>query len=392
MTGKKFFLCGHVAIIRLKFSTTKELKRRMKIALGTDHAGFILKDAVTKFLSSRKIEVIDFGAYMKNDDDDYPDVAFKASRAVADEEADAGILLCGTGYGISIAANKVLGIRAVACDTPESARRAKSHNNINVIALGGSSVNPSDVPAILSAWLDTPFEGGRHLRRINKISMAERSTLNAHLSSGGRVVIFNHPLVQHKVGIIRDVNTSVKQFRELLQEIAGLMVYEITRSLPLTAKEVQTPIEKTTVKTIEGRKMAIVPVLRAGLGMVDGILQIVPNAKVGHIGLYRDPETLKPVEYYCKLPFDIEEREIFVLDPMLATGGSSAAAISLIKKRGGRKISLVCLIAAPEGIEKVHSEHPEVDIFAAALDSHLNEHGYIVPGLGDAGDRLFGTK
>ena len=230
------------------------------------------------------------------------------------------------------------------------------------------------------------------MRRINKISMAERSTLNAHLSSGGRVVIFNHPLVQHKVGIIRDVNTSVKQFRELLQEIAGLMVYEITRSLPLTAKEVQTPIEKTTVKTIEGRKMAIVPVLRAGLGMVDGILQIVPNAKVGHIGLYRDPETLKPVEYYCKLPFDIEEREIFVLDPMLATGGSSAAAISLIKKRGGRKISLVCLIAAPEGIEKVHSEHPEVDIFAAALDSHLNEHGYIVPGLGDAGDRLFGTK
>ncbi|MBQ4432459.1 MAG: uracil phosphoribosyltransferase, partial [Synergistaceae bacterium] len=196
----------------------------------------------------------------------------------------------------------------------------------------------------------------------------------------------------HKVGIIRDVNTSVKQFRELLQEITGLMVYEMTRTLPLEDKEVITPIEKTIVKTIGGRKMAIVPVLRAGLGMVDGILQIVPNAKVGHIGLYRDPETLKPVEYYCKLPFDIEERDIYVLDPMLATGGSSSAAISLIKKRGGRRISLVCLIAAPEGIEKVHGEHPDVEIFAAALDSHLNEHGYIVPGLGDAGDRLFGTK
>ena len=166
----------------------------------------------------------------------------------------------------------------------------------------------------------------------------------------------------------------------------------VTRNLPLTDKEVQTPIEKTKVKTIEGKKLAIVPVLRAGLGMVDGILQVVPNAKVGHIGLYRDPKTLEPVEYYCKLPFDIEERDIFVLDPMLATGGSASAAISLIKKRGGRKISLVCLIAAPDGIEKVHTDHPDASIFIAALDSHLNDHGYIVPGLGDAGDRLFGTK
>lgn len=364
----------------------------MKIALGCDHAGYILKSAVLEFLSSRKIEVIDFGAYSSEQDDDYPDVAFKVAQTVADEEVDGGILLCGTGYGVAITANKVCGIRAMACKSPEDAAILKAHNNGNVITLGGRMVKPDDVPAIISAWLDTPFEGGRHLRRINKISMAERSTLNAQSQSGGRVVIFNHPLVQHKVGIIRSVDTSVKQFRELLQEIAGLMVYEITRSLPLTEKEVQTPLAKTTAHTIEGKKLAIVPVLRAGLGMVDGILQLVPNAKVGHIGLYRDPETLEPVEYYCKLPFDIEEREIFVLDPMLATGGSSAAAITLIKKRGGRKISLVCLIAAPEGIERVHKEHPEVDIFIAALDSHLNDHGYIVPGLGDAGDRLFGTK
>ena len=363
----------------------------MKIAIGCDHAGYVLKDAVVNFLRSKKIEFLDMGAYEVNAEDDYTNPAFKVGSAILDEEADAGILLCGTGFGISIAANKVPGVRAVPCCTAEQAKMAKAHNNANVIAMGGKLIKPDDVSAILEAWLSTPFEGGRHLRRINKIAQAEKSTLNI-IQSGGRVVIFNHPLVQHKVGIIRDVNTSVKQFRELLQEIAGLMVYEITRNLPLTDKEVQTPIEKTKVKTIEGKKLAIVPVLRAGLGMVDGILQVVPNAKVGHIGLYRDPKTLEPVEYYCKLPFDIEERDIFVLDPMLATGGSASAAISLIKKRGGRKISLVCLIAAPDGIEKVHTDHPDASIFIAALDSHLNDHGYIVPGLGDAGDRLFGTK
>ena len=363
----------------------------MKIALGTDHAGFVLKSAVVDYLSSRKIEVIDLGAYEYDSEDGYPDPAFRVGTAIMDETADAGVLLCGTGYGISIAANKIPGVRAVSCDTPEHARIAKAHNGINVLAMGGRTTKPEDVPAILAAWLDTPFEGGRHLRRLNKISQVEKSTLNV-IQGGGKITIFNHPLIQHKVGIIRDKNTSVKQFRELLQEITGLMVYEITRGLPLTDKEVETPIEKTTVKTIEGRKMAIVPVLRAGLGMVDGILQLVPNAKVGHIGLYRDPKTLQPVEYYCKLPFDIEERDVFVLDPMLATGGSSADAISLVKKRGAKRISLVCLIAAPEGIDKVHREHPDAEIYAAALDSHLNDHGYIVPGLGDAGDRLFGTR
>ena len=261
-----------------------------------------------------------------------------------------------------------------------------------MLTLGGRVLAPGQVPGILDAWLTTPFEGGRHLVRINKIAAEEAADLCAGLPSGGRVVVFNHPLVQHKVGIIRSRDTSVKEFRELLQEIAGLMVYEITRNLPLTEVQVETPLAVTRARTLEGKKLAIVPVLRAGLGMVDGILQLVPNAKVGHIGLYRDPETLNPVEYYCKLPQDIEEREIFVLDPMLATGGSAAAAISLVKQRGGQKVSLVCLIAAPEGIERVHREHPEADIFIAALDSHLNDHGYIVPGLGDAGDRLYGTK
>lgn len=364
----------------------------MKIALGCDHAGYDIKQPVVDFLNERKIDFVDFGAYEIDRNDDYVDVGIKVAQAIANEEFDSGILLCGTGFGIGITANKVPGIRAVPCDNPDAAKMARAHNNANVITLGGRVLKPEQVAPILAKWFDTEFEGDRHLRRINKIAMYEKSTLNVQMEHGGRTVIFNHPLVQHKVGIIRNINTSVKEFRELVQEIAGLMVYEITRTLPLTEIEIQTPIEKTKVKTLEGKKLAIVPVLRAGLGMVDGILNLVPNAKVGHIGLYRDPETLNPVEYYCKLPPDIQERDIFVLDPMLATGGSASAAISLIKKRGGRKISLVCLIGAPDGIKKVHEDHPEVDIFIAALDSHLNSHGYIVPGLGDAGDRLFGTK
>lgn len=364
----------------------------MKIAVGSDHAGLVLKSAVLDALRSREgIEADDHGAFAE-ERTDYPDVAMEVAQAVSLEEADKGVLLCGTGIGMAIAANKACGVRAAVCNDPESARIAKAHNDINVIALGGRVIAPGDVPAILDAWLSTSFEGGRHLQRINKIAMAERATLCASLPSGGRVAIFNHPLVQHKVGIIRDKDTSVKEFRELVQEIAGLMVYEITRSLPLAEIQVETPVAKTKARTIEGKKLAIVPVLRAGLGMVDGILQLVPNAKVGHIGLYRDPDTLSPVEYYCKLPADIGDRDVFVLDPMLATGGSATAAISMIKERGGRKVSLVSLIAAPEGIERVHGEHPEVDIFIASLDSHLNDHGYIVPGLGDAGDRLFGTK
>ena len=207
-----------------------------------------------------------------------------------------------------------------------------------------------------------------------------------------KVVIFDHPLIQHKLSIMRDKNTGCKEFRELLDEIAMLMVYEVTRDLPTEEVEVDTPICSAKTRMLAGKPIGIIPILRAGLGMVDGILSLIPNAKVGHIGLYRDPETLKPVEYYCKLPEDAEHRELIVLDPMLATGGSASAAISFIKQRGCNNIRLVNLIAAPEGIERVRAEHPDVDIYVAALDEKLNEHGYIVPGLGDAGDRLFGTK
>lgn len=208
----------------------------------------------------------------------------------------------------------------------------------------------------------------------------------------GNVYVFDHPLIQHKLAILRDKNTSTKDFRELAKEISMLMTFEATRTLPLKEVEIETPICKATMKMLKGEDIAIVPILRAGLGMVEGMQALVPNAKVGHIGLYRDPETHMPIEYYCKLPSDINHRQVFVVDPMLATGGSAAAAIDFIKARGGQNIIFMCLIAAPEGIEVLKKAHPDVDIFIAAKDSHLNDHAYIVPGLGDAGDRLFGTK
>ena len=207
-----------------------------------------------------------------------------------------------------------------------------------------------------------------------------------------KVVVFDHPLIQHKLSIMRDKNTGTKEFRELLSEIAMLMVFEVTRDLETEEVEVETPICKAKCRRLSGKKLAIVPILRAGLGMVEGVTNLIPSAKVGHIGLYRDPQTLEPVEYYCKLPPDSENRELLVLDPMLASGGSACAAISAIKTRGCHHIRMVNLIAAPEGIARVQKEHPDVDIYVAAQDSHLNEHCYIVPGLGDAGDRLFGTK
>lgn len=207
-----------------------------------------------------------------------------------------------------------------------------------------------------------------------------------------KLQVLNHPLIQHKLSLIRDENTGSKEFRELVEEVAMLMAYEVTRDFPLQEIEVKTPVAVAKSKVLVGRKVGLVPILRAGLGMVDGMLRLIPAAKVGHVGLYRDPETLMPVEYYCKLPSDIAERDLIVIDPMLATGGSAAAAIGFLKDRGTKNIKLMCLIAAPEGIQAVQNAHPDVDIFVAAVDERLNDHGYIVPGLGDAGDRLFGTK
>ncbi|MBQ3126514.1 MAG: uracil phosphoribosyltransferase [Clostridia bacterium] len=204
--------------------------------------------------------------------------------------------------------------------------------------------------------------------------------------------VIDHPLITHKLSIMRNKETGSKDFRELLNEIAMLMGYELTRDLPLEDVEIETPVTHMTAKIISGKKLAIVPILRAGLGMVDGLLSLIPVAKVGHIGLYRDPDTHEPVEYYCKLPFDIEERIVILVDPMLATGGSSSDALRMLKEKGCRHIRLMCLVAAPEGVAKVQADHPDVDIYTASLDKCLNDHAYIVPGLGDAGDRIFGTK
>ena len=206
-----------------------------------------------------------------------------------------------------------------------------------------------------------------------------------------KVNVIDHPLIQHKLTLMRKKETSTKDFRQLLEEISMLMAYEITRDFPLEDVEIETPVAKCTMKKLSGKKVGIVPILRAGLGMLDGVLNIIPAARVGHVGLYRDPETLKPVEYYCKLPSDVAGRTFIVVDPMLATGGSSAAALELMKQKGAKNIILMCLVAAPEGIKLVNKEHPDVPVFVAAVDDHLNEHGYIVPGLGDAGDRIFGT-
>ena len=206
------------------------------------------------------------------------------------------------------------------------------------------------------------------------------------------VHLLDHPLLQHKLSILRDENTSVKDFREIVSEVATLMCYEATRDLPLKEVEVQTPVAKAVTHQISGKKLAIVPILRAGLGMVDGILTLIPGAKVGHIGLFRDPETLETVKYYCKMPTDIAQRDVIVLDPMLATGGSASAAITFLKEYGVSHIKLMNILAAPEGVARVRADHPDVEIYIAALDEKLNDHGYIVPGLGDAGDRIFGTK
>lgn len=207
-----------------------------------------------------------------------------------------------------------------------------------------------------------------------------------------KVHILDHPLLQHKLSILRDERTGVKEFREIVSEIAALECYEATRDLPTQEVEIKTPVATGTFRVLAGKKLAIVPILRAGLGMVDGILDLIPSAKVGHIGLYRDPETHQPVEYYCKMPSDISERDVIVLDPMLATGGSASAAISFVKEYGVKNIKLMNILAAPEGIARVRKDHPDVEIYVAAVDDQLNDHGYIVPGLGDAGDRIFGTK
>jgi uracil phosphoribosyltransferase len=365
----------------------------MRVAMGSDHAGFSLKEAIKTQVQGLGHEVTDVGAFSGEKSVDYPDWSMKVTSSVASDDADRGILICGTGIGMSISANKVAGIYAALCNSEFAARMSRLHNGSNVLVLGSRTTGLDVAKAITEIWLATEPEGGRHLIRRQKVRMYEEESLKSEIPArgAGRVVIIEHPLIQHKIGIIRDKNTGIKDFRDLVQEIASLMVYEISRNLPLEEVDVETPVCSTKAFSLARKKIAIIPVLRSGLGMVEGVLRLVPNAKVGHIGLYKNPKTLRPVDPSGKLPRDIAERDVFVLDLMLATGSSASASIAHIKRCGAKRITLVSLIAAPEGVERVSREHPGVDIFSAALDSHVDENGYIVPGLGDAGDRLFGT-
>ena len=357
------------------------------IALGCDHGGYSLMQEVKVHLDKRGLEYYDFGCHSENQCD-YPEFAKKVCDAINEKRCSKGILICGTGIGMSMAANKVDGIRAALCSDCFSAEATRQHNDANVCCIGARVTGPALALSIIDTFLDTKFSNERrHIRRIDQFSNWEKKDLIEEM-----VNIMTHPLIQHKIGIIRKEDTSSKEFREMIKEIAMLMSYEACRNLPLEEIDIQTPIAATTAMQLAGKKTAIVPVLRAGLGMVDGMLAIMPAAKVGHIGLYRDPDTLKPVEYYCKLPSDIANREVFVTDPMLATGGSASAAVSLLKERGALRIHFMCIIAAPEGIKKMREDHPDVDLYIGALDEKLNSHGYIVPGLGDAGDRIFGTR
>ena len=366
----------------------------MKIAIASDHAGVALKSEICKMLQELGHEVKDFGTYSAEARVDYPDMAFLTAESVAAHKYERGILICGTGIGMMLAANKVQGIRAALCHDQFTALLSRRHNDSNIIVLGARVTGMDVAKEMVKAWLVEPFEGGRHSIRLQKISSYEQkpNTLIASENVGGRTIVLDHPLVRHKLSVLRDKTTEPKQFRELVKEITSLMVFEITRDLQVKGEPVETPLATTTAFKLANSKIAIIPILRAGLAMVDGFLSLVPNATVGHVGVYRDPDSLKPVEYYSKFPTDIAESTVFILDPMLATGGTLTEAISMLKKNGVKHITVISIISVMQGIEAVHAVHPDVDIFVTAIDEKLDDHGYIVPGLGDCGDRLFGTK
>ena len=358
-----------------------------RIILASDHAGLSIKMSVLKFLRDQGFACEDLGPF-SDDSVDYPDFAQKVADAISSGRCRRGVLVCGSGVGMSIAANRFLHVRAALCHNEEVARLSRLHNDSNVLVLGGRLTDEAACHRIVRTWIETPFEGGRHARRVAKIDTTAKPNQPME-----RVTVFDHPLVQHKLTVIRNENCDTKVFREVVDELSALMAYEITRDLPWEYKTVRTPMGMDCAgKVVAGEHIGIVPILRAGLGMIHGILNVLPMAAVGHIGIYRDHDSLKPVEYYCKLPPNPERRTIIVVDPMLATGGSAAAAVDFIKKRGGKHIKFICILAAPEGIEKLVAAHPDVGIYTAGVDERLNDCGYILPGLGDAGDRLFGTK
>ncbi len=334
------------------------------IVIGADHAGVEAKAYIKEYFAKKGETVLDEGTFTE-DSVDYPDFAHAVCEKVQFGQAEWGILICGTGIGMSMAANKHRGIRAALAVTPFMATMAKQHNNANILCLGARVLSPEEMIPIIEAYQGAVFEGGKHQRRVDGVMAIEGKDAEKR---AGKIVALHHPLIQHKLSMLRDKMTSVKEFRELTEEISLLMGYEVTRDWKLTEVEIETPICLAKTKVIAGSKQCLVPILRAGLGMVEGLIKLMPAARVGHIGVYRDPETLTPVEYYGKLPTDVSECSLLVLDPMLATGGSAVAVIDFIKRKGGKDISLVNILATPEGIRAVQKAHPDVNIYVAAVD------------------------
>lgn len=350
----------------------------MQFVVGSDHAGYEFKERIVERLKQKGYDVKDVGTD-DSESTDYPRYAHRVAEAVSSDDDTRGVLVCGSGVGMSIAANRYPGVRGALVLDSSMAMTARKHNDSNCLILGQRLMTEQEAIESLDAFIDTDFEGGRHERRVDKIDDPPL-----------RVV--NHPLVQSELTQLRDTETPPHQFRELLRTVSLFTFYEATRNCPDREIDVTTPLADASGKELS-REFLLVPIMRAGLGMLEPIHEVVPKARVAHVGLYRDEETLEPVEYYFKTPESLENPYVVILDPMLATGGSAAKAVSLLKERGyGENLRFQCVVAAPEGIRYLHKQHPDVSIYTAAVDDHLDDHGYIVPGLGDAGDRIYGTR
>lgn len=356
-----------------------------RIAVGADHAGYAAKEALLDVAREGGRAVADLGTH-SDETVDYPLYARRVAEAVSSRQADWGILLCGSGVGVAIAANRVRGIRAAVCEDPEIARLARAHNDANVLVLPGRKLDDARRGEILRVFRETPFEGGRHARRVAQ--MDEMYAATDPKRPG--LVIPSHPLVADRLTQMRSAATPPHAFRAAMRSLAPFLVYEAARGIGTRPVEIETPIQKTS-GTLLGPRIVLFPILRAGLGLLDGAIEVFPEARVGLIGVYRDEKTLEPVAYHLSGPKDLSDSAVFILDPMLATGGSGVYATSKVKEMGAITVRFVCVIAAPEGVDRMQEAHPDVPIIAAALDPELNSHAYIVPGLGDAGDRFFGT-
>ena len=361
----------------------------MKVAIASDHGGFKCKSAIIEHLKSN-YEVIDFGTYSE-DSVDYPDYALKVSTAVSSHTADLGILICGTGIGMSISANKVKGIRAAVVECPEYAKLARTHNDANILCLSGRFMTFDECIECVDMFLTSEFSHDeRHVRRVEKITKIDNSS---KLLYNGKVRLVDNPLVRHKLTILRSKDTPTSLFRKTLQEITQLLCYDLTNLIELKEIEIETPLEKTTGYKIDMDNLVIVPILRAGLAFEEPLIDLMPQAKVGHLGMYRDESTKEPVAYFDKMPPNIEKSNVLLVDPMLATGGSINMAIDYLRSKGvSGMIVILILVSAPEGINNVLEHDDNVQIITAAIDRELNDQAYILPGLGDCGDRIFGTE